>query len=239
MRGGLGQCRHECHRCRATADHDNPLAFVVEILGPALRVHDAALVPVHARPAWHITLGVVIVAAAHAKEVAGEPDGLPFGARRVNRPRGIPRRPRRMRDLMAKPNLAVDAIFLSRFRDVFADARTVGDRLSVSPGTKGVAERMHVGIGTYSRVAEQVPGSPDRASAVQNCVGFGRTFRLEVIGRADSGKPCADDEHVEVFHASRISDMQGRDRSSFRHIGHLRDLSYEDESPDQSCRILI
>ena len=82
-----------------------------------------------------------------------------------------------------------------------------------APGTKGVAERMHVGIGTYARVAEQVPGSADRASAVQNCVGFGRTFRLEVIGRADPGKPCADDEHVKVFHVSRLHDILGRERS--------------------------
>jgi hypothetical protein len=44
------------------------------------------------------------------------------GADRVNRPRGIPRRPRRKRDLVAKANLAIDAIFLSRFRDVLADA---------------------------------------------------------------------------------------------------------------------
>jgi hypothetical protein len=38
-----------------------------------------------------------------------------------------------MRDLMGEPNLAVDSIFLSGFPDVFAGARTVGDRLSVSP----------------------------------------------------------------------------------------------------------
>ena len=46
----LGQRGHQRHRGRAAADHDDALAGIVEVLGPELRMDEAAAIVLLARP---------------------------------------------------------------------------------------------------------------------------------------------------------------------------------------------
>jgi hypothetical protein len=50
---------------------------------------------------------------------------------------------------------------------------------------------------------------------------------LEVIGRVDSGKTCADDQDVEMFETPYVSSIQGRALNSGRQIGPPRYLALE------------
>jgi hypothetical protein len=57
---------------RARADHDDALAGVIQVAGPLLRMHDAALEALDAGKLRRIALLVVVVAGAHVQEVAGQ-----------------------------------------------------------------------------------------------------------------------------------------------------------------------
>ena len=84
--GGFGELWNEGDGGGAAADHDDALGVATEIFGPVLRVNDAAAEAIHAGPAGHITLGVIVVAAANVKKIAGEAGGLFFRACGVNGP---------------------------------------------------------------------------------------------------------------------------------------------------------
>src|SRR5580693_6124544 len=131
-------------------------------------MNEAAAVLVHARPPRHVAFFIVIVAAAHVEEAADKLRGVSIRARGFNGPSGFLRGPRRARDLMAETDFAVDAIFACRFAEIVEDVWAVGDRLRSAPGAETVAERIHIGIGAHSRIAEEVPRSTDRIAALQN-----------------------------------------------------------------------
>src|SRR5271155_5242449 len=202
MRCGASQRGDQRDRRGAASDYHDAFASDVEVFGPMLGMHDAAAVAVHPGPTRHVASRVVVIAAAHVKKVAGELKPLPFRAGSVNGPFGIGRGPRRLGYGEAVADFLVDAVFTCRFADVIDDRGAVRDRFLFAPRPEREAERVHVGIGTNSRITEQVPGSAHRVPAFQNGVGFSGTFRLPAIARADSGKPRTHDEHIEMLHAS-------------------------------------
>ena len=72
----LRQGRHQGHRRGAGPDHHHPLAAVVEVVGPVLRVDDGPGEAVEAGQVGEVALVVVVVAAAGPQEAAGHLLGL-------------------------------------------------------------------------------------------------------------------------------------------------------------------
>ncbi len=67
---------HERHRGGAAADHDDPLAGVVEVLGPGLGVDERALEASMPGEVGQVAVVVAVVAAAREEEAARELDRL-------------------------------------------------------------------------------------------------------------------------------------------------------------------
>src|SRR6266481_6492222 len=168
----------ERHRRCAAADHHDSLARVVKILGPLLRMHDATAITLHPRPSRHVTLGVIVVAAAHVQEIGGELDRLAPCYPCFHRPSSLRRGPRRASHAMAIPNRSINPVVASCFANVVQYGGAVGDRVGLAPWPKLVSERVHIGIGAYSRIAKQVPGPAHGVSALQNGKALRRALRL-------------------------------------------------------------
>src|SRR5712671_3360757 len=149
-------------------------------------MHDATAITLHPRPSRHVTLGVIVVAAAHVQEIGGELDQLASCYRYFHRPSSLSRGPKRASHAMAIPSRSIDPVVASCFANVVQYGGAVGDRLGLAPGPKLVSERVHIGIGAHSRIAKQVPGSAHRVSPFQNCKCLGRAVPLEIISSANS-----------------------------------------------------
>ncbi len=70
----LSHCRHYGRRRRPGADHDHLPALVVKIIRPGLRMHDAALEFLHARPFRRVAFGMAVISLTHPQKVGGETD---------------------------------------------------------------------------------------------------------------------------------------------------------------------
>jgi hypothetical protein len=104
--GGLDQRRDERHRGGAAADDDDALAGNVEVVGPALGVHDRAGEAVHARKIRQVAVVVAVVAAAREEEAAGQLDGLAgAGALGGDAPAGVESRPVGPHDAVLEPDV--------------------------------------------------------------------------------------------------------------------------------------
>ncbi len=196
MGGGVRHRRHQRHRRGAAADHHHALAVVGEVLRPLLRMHDGAAEPLHARPARHIATVVIVIAAAHLQEIAGQGQRAPIGPGDVHGPPRIRRRPRRPAHAMAEVDLLVDAVFGGGLIEIVQDRRPVGDRLLAAPGPETIAERVHVRIRTNAGIAKQIPGAADGVARLENGKALVRAVALQVIGDADAGNASADDKHI-------------------------------------------
>ena len=94
--------RHQGHRRGAAADHDHALAGIVDVVGPFLRMDDAALEALLAGKLRQVACLVVVVAAAHPQEAAGEAPRDTIGAAfDLDGPARVRRRPRGGNDLVA------------------------------------------------------------------------------------------------------------------------------------------
>src|SRR6267142_4825454 len=122
---------------------------------------------------------------------------------------------------MAIPNRSINPVVASCFANVVQYGGAVGDRLGLAPWPKLVSERVHIGIGANSRIAEQVPGPAHRVSPFQNCKCLGWASCLQIISSADSREPRAHDQDIEVLDALRISREQRCALDGCRTIGHL------------------
>src|SRR6267143_6881984 len=99
---------------------------------------------------------------------------------------------------MAIPNRSINPVVASCFANVVQYGGAVGDRFGLAPWPKLVSERVHIGIGAYSRIAKQVPGPAHGVSALQNGKALRRALRLEVIRRANPRETRAHDQYVKV-----------------------------------------
>ena len=167
MCGLLGHRRDQRHGGRAAADHDDPLALVVEVLGPVLRVDHLALEALAAGELGRVALVVAVVAAAHREEAAGEAGA----SRRCRCVRPRPSSARPAVDHCAETTRWLKRILssipssLGGAPDVVEDRGAVGDRLRLGPRLEAEAERVHVGVRADARVAEEVPGAAEVARA--------------------------------------------------------------------------
>src|SRR6476619_1248801 len=100
---------------------------------------------------------------------------------------------------MMKADFFVDAILDRRLPNVIEDVRPVGDRLRLRPRLERIAEREHVAVGADPGIAKQIPCAADAVAALEDDVVLARALFLQMIARADAGKPGADDEDVEMF----------------------------------------
>src|SRR5277367_1038748 len=103
---------------------------------------------------------------------------------------------------------AVDAVVPGRIPDVFQDGRPVRDCLGFLPGFEGIAERVHVRIGTYAGIAEQVPGTPDGVASFEDRVIAARAVLLQVDAGPDARQAGADDKDVEMLGGHRRAGIQ-------------------------------
>ncbi len=203
MRGLLRHLRHQRHRGRARTDHHHALAGVVDVVGPFLRMHDAAGEILGARKFRRIAVLVIVVAGAHEQEIAGEADRLrrafAGGAFGLHGPARLRRRPGRPLDPVVEADLVLDAVLGSGLADVIQDPRPVRNRLRLGPRLERIAQREHVAVGADAGITKQIPGAADAIAAFENDVALARALLLQVIARADAGQAGTDDQHVEMF----------------------------------------
>ena len=206
MGGGFGHRRHQGNGGGAAADHDNPLAGVVERFRPFLRVHQLAAVLLDAGEVRQVAAGVVVVAAAAIDEAAGEADGL-RAVLGLDCPGGVRRRPGDAYDPVIEADLLVHPVRDGRLADVFQDGGAVGDRLGLGPGAERVAEGIHVGVGAHAGVAEQIPGAAAAVARFEDEEGFARVAHGQMAPGADAGQASADDQDVEMLHEGSPSSL--------------------------------
>ena len=203
LRRLLGELRHQRHCGCARADHDDAFSRVVDVLGPFLRMHDAAGEIRHARELRRIARLVFVIARAHEQEIAGEAHELGCALARdalgLDGPARVRRRPRRALDAMTEADVLLDAVLGCCLAHVVQDLRPIGDRLRIGPRLEGIAEREHVAVGADAGIAEQVPGAADTVAAFEDDVALARALALKMIARANAGQAGTDDEHVEMF----------------------------------------
>src|SRR5206468_5377680 len=120
-------------------DHDHPLARIVQVLRPFLRMYDLAGEVGRAGKFRRVAFLVFVIARAHEQEIAGEAHefsrALAHRAFGLNGPARIRRRPRRAFDALVEAALPVDAVVDSGLADIIEDPRPVGDRLRPRPGS--------------------------------------------------------------------------------------------------------
>lgn len=100
---------------------------------------------------------------------------------------------------MTEADLAVDAVGLRGFLNIAKNSRPIGDRFGLTPGPKREAERVHIGIGAYTGVAEQIPGAAERRTRLQDCVALAGTAALKVVCGADARQTRPDYQYIKMF----------------------------------------
>ena len=114
----LAQRRDQRHRGGAAADHDDPLAGVVEVVRPVLGMDDRAGEALAARELGRVSLVVAEVAGAAAEPAAGDLGrlDLPVGAGPLDLdvPERLGARPLGANDAMAEADLVGDVVLAPR-----------------------------------------------------------------------------------------------------------------------------
>ncbi len=200
----LGHGRNEGHGGRPRPDHHDPLADVVEVLGPFLGMDDRPGEAFPASELRRVALPVAVVPGTHVEEPAGHGDealgsGHGVGVCGRHRPSGVGAGPFGGRDPVSEADVAGQVVLGDRLPQVVQDDRSVGDRLLLLPRLEAEAQGVHVAVGPYARIPEQVPRAADVRPALQDGEGRARAPVLEVDGAADAGDPGADDQDVDVF----------------------------------------
>src|SRR4051794_36913548 len=112
MASGFGHFRHQRHRGCTGADHYYALSGVIDVIGPLLRVHDAAGEIRGACELRGVASLVFVISRAHEQEIAGEAHylGRAFAhpALGLHSPARIWRRPRGTLDPVLEPDLPLD-----------------------------------------------------------------------------------------------------------------------------------
>lgn len=213
MGGPLGHRGHQGHCGGAAADHHHPLAGVVEVGGPVLRVHDPPREPLGAGEPRGVPGVVAVVAGAGEQEGTGQRDRLAgVVALGVHRPAGARAVPVGPQHPVPEADVVGDAVLVGGAADVVADRVALGDGLRVGPRLEGVAEGEHVGVRPDAGITEQVPGAADRVAGLQHRVRLLRAVAAQVAGGTHAGQAGADDEHVDVFGGHLVS-VRGCDRT--------------------------
>ena len=226
VRGGSLQHRHvggllrhrgnERHGRGTAADHDHPLVTIVEILGPMLRMHQAALEVLGAGKDRLMTGFVVVVAAAEVQEIAGVANGLFLRPDlRIDCPLRILARPGRRLHTVIEAEVPIDAEVVRRFSQVGQNVRPVRDGLGRLPGAERITQREHVGIGANSGIAKQIPGAADIAASFEDRIALAWAMSLQMVTGPNAGNARTDDQNVEVLNRHVVRSL-GKDRCRSR-----------------------
>ena len=182
----------------AGADHDDPLAREIEVLGPPLGMYDQALETVHAFPLGPVRLGMVVVALAHPQEARGEPQLLPGVAPGdLDGPPAVLGGPARRGDAVLVADVLVEVVVLDDLVEVGEDLLARRDRRP-APRLEPVAVGEQVTVGAHTRVPMRPPGPAPVVLGVQDDEGSVGELVSQMVGGADTGDPGADDEDVDV-----------------------------------------
>ena len=198
--GLLGHRRDERDGGGAAADDDHPLAGVVEVFRPVLRMHDLAPEPLPALEVRRVPLVVAVVAAAAEDPVRAQlrpPTGV--GLFDVDGPAGVHSRPGRRDDPLVVADVRFDAVLRDGLLQVGQDLVAAGDRVLVPPRFELVAERVQIRVRSDTGVAEQVPRATDRAAGLDDGVRPSGQVALQVVRSADAGDPGSDDQDVDML----------------------------------------
>ena len=195
----VGDGRDQGRGRGARSDQQDLLSFVVQIGRPGLRVDNAPLILIHARPLRGVALVVAVVALAHPKEVRRERQGLArVGPLGVNGPQARLARPCGAKDLVAVANVAGDIVLFDHLAHVFQDFVGRGDRRS-RPRLEAIAEGVEVTVRPDPRVLVGKPGAAESFQRIQDHEAAFRGLILQVVGRAHAGNAGAHDQNIEVF----------------------------------------
>ena len=120
----------------------------------------------------------------------------------------------------------IDAVLARRFTYVAQDCGTSGDCLRVAPGTKAIAERVHVGVGTDARVAKEIPRAAHRLVTFQYDETLAGALHPEVAGSANPRQSRADDDYVHVLHRSGSYHIRHKEAQKDAKFGQTTCASY-------------
>src|SRR6266849_9366921 len=200
--GGIpGDSRNQRRRGGAGADHDDFLVFVVEIVGPLLRVNDPALEGLHGLPLRRITFRVPVVALAHPEEVRREANRFAaIGPDSFDCPEIFLARPPRRGNLVPIADVMAEIVFLDHLAHIAENLRGSRDR-GAGPWLEPVAESMQVAVGPDSGIAVGSPGSAETRLRFEHDKTCPRTLLGQMVGRTNPGNARARDNHAEMLGA--------------------------------------
>src|SRR6516162_9161910 len=153
----------------SAADDDDTLAGIVEIVRPVLRMDKATAIAQQAGIVGLVAGVVAVVTGAYVEKVASEVDGLGvFAGLDIEMPEAIAGRPCGGEHAMMKADAAVDGELTGSVAQVLQYGWAVGDGVGGCPCAERVAESVHVGVGTNTGVAEEVPGAAESAASLED-----------------------------------------------------------------------
>src|SRR6185369_6813413 len=181
------------------ADDHDPLALVVEILRPRLRVDDATPEVGHTLPLRRVAFRVAVVALAHPQEVGGEVERLAgVEAGGLDGPEILGAGPARAVDAVAVANVAAEVVLVDDLLHVAQDLGRGGDGRA-RPRLEAVAEGIEVAIGADAGKAVGDPGPSEAALRLEHDEAGAWALPGEVVGSAHAGDAGADDQHIEML----------------------------------------
>ena len=200
MGGFFRHGRHQGNRSRTTANHHHFLSGVIQVLRPVLRVHHLAFEVFLAGEIRLVALIVVVVTSAAHQETGRVGLRLAgFFVLRRQLPAFFLTGPVRCLYRHTVADVPFHIVFPGGVGHVLLDRSTIGQHLATGPGPEVVAKGEHVGIGANAGVTEQIPGTAQRLSALQNGEALAGTFPFQMAGHANAGNPGANDQDVIVL----------------------------------------
>ena len=200
-RRAAGGQRRDDRRCgRSRADYHHLLVREIKVLRPELGVDNGARKALAARNLRIVGRIVVVVSGPQKQELAGHLAGSP----RIVFERQCPARdcavPVGGKHLAAKPDIAADVAVIDDLVEIFQNRRTIGNRLFMGPRLELEAQRVHVRIRTDAGIAEQIPGSAQVGTPLDDRIAFAAAFLAQMHRHADTRDARADDQHIDVGH---------------------------------------
>src|SRR3546814_9839086 len=95
-------------------------------------------------------------------------------------------RSRRRLDMRIIAYVPIDPVLARGLADIVEDRRPVGDRLRLGPRFEGIAQRVHIRIGSDTRIPKQIPRPAARAAAFEDAIAAIGAFGLQMTRRADA-----------------------------------------------------
>ena len=158
----VGHRRDQRRSGRTRTDHEHPLARVVEVVGPGLRVHDLALVALHARasPGCSPPNGGSSPQHIHRKPHVNRRSLAGVGALDVEHPALVVTRPVGPHDRVLVADVASQIVLVDHLVHVGQDLVGRGDRRA-GPRLEAVPEGVEIAVGANARIGVLSPGTTE------------------------------------------------------------------------------